>query len=308
MNQSPAAPCPWLWEIPFDTGGILCRENLPHGARVWTWFRMAEQEWQGGMIVLTGARQESASRRAQAVPLYHQIFLQLREEITSGERAYGSRMPTEQELSAQFGVSRITARRVLDELALNKLVERRRRVGTHVIFRSPVKPFRGSIEQALESLRTFGRSTQVKMLEIDTVPAPGLIADALELPEDAIVVRVTRDRWLDGTPIGHFISYVPEALGKHMTRAKLKSTPMLTLIEEAGVEIGAASQTISATLADAAIAASLQVDIGSPILRVSRTVRDGTGRPVQHILAQFRPDRYQIRIDLQSLVAEPEIL
>ena len=55
--------------------------------------------------------------RMQAAPLYHQIFLQLREEITSGERPLGSRMPTEQELVEQFSVSRITARRALDELA-----------------------------------------------------------------------------------------------------------------------------------------------------------------------------------------------
>jgi GntR family transcriptional regulator len=104
--------------------------------------------------------------RMQAVPLYHQIFLQLREEITSGERAFGSRMPTEQELSASFGVSRITARRALDELAENHLVERKRRVGTHVIFRSPATPIQGNIDQALESLLNFGRATQVKLLDV----------------------------------------------------------------------------------------------------------------------------------------------
>ena len=93
--------------------------------------------------------------RGHAVPLYHQIFLQLREEITSGERAFGSRMPTEQELSAQFGVSRITALRALDELAENHLVERKRRVGTTVVFQSPVKPIQGNIEQALDSGKYF---------------------------------------------------------------------------------------------------------------------------------------------------------
>ena len=59
--------------------------------------------------------------RLQATPLYHQIFMQLREEITSGSRAFGSRMPTEEELSENFGVSRITARRALAELADTQL-------------------------------------------------------------------------------------------------------------------------------------------------------------------------------------------
>lgn len=246
--------------------------------------------------------------RMQAVPLYHQIFLQLREEITSGERAFGSRLPTEQELSAQFGVSRITARRALDELAENHLVERKRRVGTHVVFRSPAKPLQGNIEQALESLLNFGRTTQVKLLDVDKVPARPPIDEALEVPADTVVLRVVRVRWLDGQPLGHFVSFIPAEIGAHMTRAKLKSTPMLTLIEEAGVRIGSANQTISATLADATLSASLHVDIGSPILRVSRTVLDVNGRPVQHILAQFRPDRYQIRLDLGSSHVGPQLL
>ncbi len=77
--------------------------------------------------------------RLQPVPLYHQIFLQLRGEIESGERVTGSRLPTEQELSEGFGVSRITARRVLADLAVQRFVDRKRRVGTTVIFHSPVK-------------------------------------------------------------------------------------------------------------------------------------------------------------------------
>ncbi|RED16773.1 GntR family transcriptional regulator [Parasphingopyxis lamellibrachiae] len=259
---------------------------------------------------MTGKTDSSgAVDRMQAVPLYHQIFLQLREEITSGERAFGSRLPTEQELSKQFAVSRITARRALDELAENQLVERKRRVGTHVIFRSPARPIQGNIEQALESLLNFGRATQVKLLEVDTVPAHPPIDEALDLPTDTPVLRVVRDRWLDGAPLGHFVSYIPSDLGEAMTRAKLKTTPMLTLLEDAGAQIGAAHQTISATLADATVSASLQIDIGSPILRVSRTVLDVNERPVQHILAQFRPDRYQIRLDLNSPRGmEPQII
>lgn len=269
--------------------------------------RMSRSSSEGAIVLKDNRAGAVAVDRMQAVPLYHQIFLQLREEITSGERGYGTRMPTEQELSASYGVSRITARRALDELANHHLVERKRRVGTHVIFRSPVNPIRGNIEQALESLLTFGRATQVKLLEVDRTQARAPIDEALDVPAGSDVLRVVRVRWLEGQPVGHFVSYIPGHLAKGMSRAKLKSTPLLTLIKQAGVEIGAAHQTISATLADAALSTSLQVEIGSPILRVSRTVLDTAGRPVQHILAQFRPDLYQIRIDLGSSRIEPEL-
>lgn len=247
-----------------------------------------------------GKRSEDQVDRLQAIPLYHQIFVQLREEITNGTRAFGSRMPTEEELSRNFGVSRITARRALDELADTHLVERRRRVGTHVIYQSPARPIEGSLEQALESLVTYGRNTQVRILELEMIKASQLIGDALELPVNTPVLRVARVRVLEGQPISHLVSHVPGDLAGAMSRAALKATPMLSLLEQAGVQIGAATQTISASLADGTLAHLLEVDIGSPILRVNRTVFDTAHRPVQHVLAQFRPDRYQIKLDLHS--------
>lgn len=238
--------------------------------------------------------------RAQAVPLYHQIYLRLREEITSGERAFGSRMPTEQELSAQYNVSRITARRALDELSEGEMVERRRRTGTTVIFRPPAKPIEGNIEQALDTLLAFGQSTDVKLLEFERIAARPPIDAALEVPPGSEVLRVVRVRSLDGVPIGQLTSHIPAARAGAITPERLETTPILTLIEQGGARLGSARQTISATLADPALAEALQAEIGSPILRVSRTVIDDAGRPVQHLLAQYRPDRYQIRLDLNA--------
>ena len=86
--------------------------------------------------------------RDAAMPLYHQIFLQLRDEILSGERPHGSTLPTEQELSALYGVSRITARRVPNDLAQQHYVERKRRLGTRVTFQSPAKPIEANIDQS----------------------------------------------------------------------------------------------------------------------------------------------------------------
>lgn len=241
--------------------------------------------------------------RLQPVPLYHQIFLQLRGEIDSGQRAFGSRLPTEQELSESFGVSRITARRALDELAQAGLVARKQRVGTIVTFRPPAKPIEGDIDQAMESLIAFGRATQVKLIELETVTAAPPISDILQVDPGSPLLRVVRVRWRDDEPLSHYISHVPAALGIKLTRRALNSnkTPMLALIKDAGIKIGAADQIITATLADATLASLLRVDIGSPLLRVSRTVYDSDKRPIQYIQAHFRPDRYQIRLDLHRV-------
>ena len=239
--------------------------------------------------------------RQQPVPLYHQIFLQLRGEIESGQRILGSRLPTEQELSEGFGVSRITARRALDELAQVGLVARKQRIGTIVTFEPPAKPIEGDIDQAMESLIAFGRATQVKLIELETVPAVAPVGDILKVAVGAPLQRAVRVRWSEGEPFGHYVAHVPGALGVKLTRTALAKTPMLALIQEAGIKIGAANQVISATLADASMAALLQVDIGSPLLRVSRIVYDTDKHPIQYIQAHFRPDRYQIRLDLHRV-------
>lgn len=234
------------------------------------------------------------------VPLYHQIFLLLRDEIISGQRPFGTLVPTEQELSQIYGVSRITTRRALDELAQNRLVERKRRVGSRVVFQPPSPPIEASIEQALESLLTLGRATKVKLIELTEEEAEPPLTYSLGLLAHDKVIRAVRVRWLDDQPLGCVVSYVPSRLGKVFTRAELESVPMLALLERAGLKIGTASQTISATSADATLASMLGVEIWAPILRISRTVYDVAGGAILFTLAQYRADRYQIRLDLHS--------
>jgi GntR family transcriptional regulator len=60
----------------------------------------------------------------------------------------------------------------------------------------------------------------------------------------------------------------------------------------------AASQVISAQLADSLVAPLLQVQPGSALIWVSRQVRDQTGRVIETIEALYRPDLYEYQIDL----------
>ena len=50
------------------------------------------------------------------VPLYQQIKDQILRDITSGKFSVNTRLPTEDEMSEQYGVSRITIRRAIGDL------------------------------------------------------------------------------------------------------------------------------------------------------------------------------------------------
>lgn len=245
--------------------------------------------------------------RKTAVPLYHQIFLQLRDDIVSGGRPLGSLVPTEQELSESFGVSRITARRALDELALQHFVERKRRVGTRVIYNLPVRPIEADIAKAVDSLVTFGRKTKVTVLEITREEANDPVASLLGVTPGTRVVRAVRLRWLDGEPLGCTIAHVPEHLGFMINEKSLKEIPIVSLVQQSGRKFGGAAQTIAAVSADLAMAAALKIDSMAPLLRITRAFRDEEGDPMLLTQAYYRADRYQMRFDLQSSTIQAEV-
>lgn len=238
--------------------------------------------------------------RDDAIPLYHQIFLALRDEIVSGRRPFGAAVPTEHELIAQYAVSRITARRALDELAAHALVERRRRVGTRVIFKAPAAPIEANIDQAIESLIAFGRDTKVKVISLEEQPSEALIAAQLGLTEGAMTVRALRIRYLDDAPLGAVESHVPVRFAGALTRERLTATPLLEIIRGAGHAIGGGTQTISAIAADPALAALLETDPRAPIIQIERVVHDRDGTPLLFTIARYRADRYRLALDLHG--------
>lgn len=239
-------------------------------------------------------------RWAGAVPLYHQIFLALRDDILRGRLAFGASVPTEHDLAAQHGVSRITARRALHELAANKLVERRRRTGTRVVYRASTVPIEGNVEQAIESLLAFGRNTPVKVLDLGKETATGEISDILDLPSDALVYKARRIRHSDSQPLGLVTSWLPAELGVSLTKRSLTASPILKLLEEAGIAIVSGRQTVSAVHASADTAALLGIEPRDALLRVERVMFNAAERPVLFTIADYRADRYRLSLDLHS--------
>lgn len=237
--------------------------------------------------------------RDAATPLYHQIFLRLRDEILSGERPHGSTLPTEQELSGLFRVSRITARRVLNDLAQQHYVERKRRLGTRVIFKSPAKPIEANIDQAVDSLLALGHGTTVNVIDVAIEPASSTVAGMLHLPPGAEVLRAVRVRCLEGDPLGYVVSYVPAKLAGVVTQKSLVRAPILRLLDDAGYHAEHADQTIGAILADPQLADALGVEQRSALLKISRTVYDRNDEPFLVTFAHYRADRFHIRLDLQ---------
>lgn len=252
------------------------------------------------------AETAGAIDRTAAIPLYHQIFLQLRDEILSGQRARGSPVPTEMALAETYSVSRITARRALAELAEHNFVARKRRVGTTVIYQPPAQPIEADMDQAVDTLLGLGRVTKVRLLGLRREPASPWVAEAMHLGPGEPVLRAVRIRSLDDEPLGYVVSYVPAALAEHVTRSGLAHKPILQLIQDSGHKLGKATQIVAAMLADPQLCRALRVEPRSAILRITRSVFDHKGKPVLLTIAHYRSDRYQLRLDLHHGAVKAE--
>ncbi|MEM5492943.1 GntR family transcriptional regulator [Hoeflea sp. AS16] len=235
------------------------------------------------------------------VPLYHQIFLILRNRIFGGEVRPGELVPGEQELAAEFNVSRITAKRALNELASAGLVVRERGRGTRVTHRPKAPAVTSSIEGWLENISLMGIATEAQVLDFGYVAASEDIAHALELDPGTDVQHAVRVRSLDGEPMSYLVTYVPADIGRQYDRDDLDTKPLLLLLELAGVKVASARQTISATLADSEVSSALSVHAGTPLIEVRRVVRDSAGRPVEYIRVLYRPDVYHFEMSMNRV-------
>ena len=237
-------------------------------------------------------------------PLYHQVYLVLRNKILTGIYPYDTRLPSEQEATEMFGVSRITAKRALNDLAEDGFVVRERGRGTRVVYRAPTPPVQASVEGLLENLLAMGLKTEVDLRGFEYIIPDDDIARILLCEEGIKVQRAIRVRSLEGEPFSYLTTFVPEDIGRSYSRSDLAAQPLLALLERSGVVVSRAEQTITATLADAEASAALDLDLGSPLLCIRRIVFDQRERPVEYITALYRPDRYQYQMQLSRVGEE----
>jgi GntR family transcriptional regulator len=228
----------------------------------------------------------------------HRFYLLLKEQITSGAFAAGTRLPGEPRLAEAHNLSRVTVRRALDGLAREGLVRKQPGAGTFVNRMRGEAPMTGDLTDMLAHLRAMGRDTSVRLLSFRYGSAPTVVAAALKLAKDEETQHAVRVRSLHGEPFSYLSTHVPARIGRCFSQADLAATPMLTLLERSGVIADRAEQTITATLAGPEAAAALDVEIGAPLIALSRAVFDTDGHGVEYLAALYRPDRHRFHMEL----------
>jgi GntR family transcriptional regulator len=216
----------------------------------------------------------------------------LRQQIHAG--AYPDALPAENELAAEFAVSRNTVREALTVLKNEGLIDRGPKVGTHVAQRK----YSHGLDALLGLKETFKDLGEVRNEVRAAMPvtAPFAVARRLGLQPGEQAVFVERLRYLGDLPLSLDLTYLAPDIGTRILDHPLETNDIFALIEQvSGQRLGSASLALEAIPADAHSAAALQVPDGAALLMLERLTSLDDGRPVDLEYIRMRGDRITMR-------------
>ncbi len=206
----------------------------------------------------------------------------------------GERIPSERDLAARFGISRMTMRKAVAALVAEGALERRGTAGTFLPEPAVVRPLSRQVSTAIsEVVGGRGHRAGARLLFFEQAAADAHVARRLHLPEGAPVIVVRRLRLSDGVPFCVETSCLPQARVAGLVAADVAEAPSLYALLRArfGLTFAASDFQIAVAPPPGAEAALLGLAPGAGALTLRSTVYDREGRPVEYVVSWNHPDR-----------------
>lgn len=240
--------------------------------------------------------------RESPVPVYYQIALHLRSRITSKEWERGERIPAEELLSAEYGVSRVTMRQALAELVKDGLLARQQGRGTFVnrVPQPLVHNFSLPILFGGE-LRKLGYTLQHQVLErqVFTNPLPH-VAERLRLEPSQPVAYLKRVLMINGQPSAVNRSWFSEELVPGIAANELIDNSLSGTLAKRYDFVPARSENqIEVARATESEAQLLEIKRDTPLLILTSTSFLGDNAPLEYSVTAWLGDNIRFHFDVQ---------
>jgi GntR family transcriptional regulator len=223
-------------------------------------------------------------------------------EVIAGARV-GDRLPSERQLSARWGVARMTLRRAIDGLVAEGLVERRHGSGTYVVPQPFVRLL--GLTSFTHDMRTRGMTPGSRLLAWEEGLAEPPIAERLGIRAGSRVCTFTRLRLANGEPMAVETVWIPAALVPGLSRDDLAGSLYELLATRYRIVPGAATVTIEPVLADEAAREALAIGPDQACLRLRMVDSDSRGRVIMVASCVYRGDRYQLHAEVSGAAFAP---
>lgn len=264
-------------------------------------------------------RSGDAAVPLRRVPLYAQAEKVLEDLLVHRQYRIGDRIPPETELVRSLGVSRATIRAAVGRLVGRGLLVRRQGSGTFLARLpeqegqpSPVGIKLGSNVAELGRLETYtsiaerlGLKAETDHVRVEAARSTPEEADALELPVNGEVTRVSRLLRFDGETAAWMIDVIPADLmsARKLTERLTLHQMILDLLLDEGIPVAFSEVEISTALLDPGQPAGRALGLGRPAAALMMTETmyldsavSGEGRPVQWSRNYFLPGKLSLRL------------
>ena len=222
------------------------------------------------------------------------LVLDLIEKMEVGEA-----IPSERQLSTDLGVSRLTVRAALDDLAREGYLVRRRGAGTFVS--EPKIAQELTMTSFTDDMQRRGMRPESRTLELRVSPAGARLGRLLHVSPSESVVIARRLRLADGETMAIETLHVPERHVRGLTSKDLDEHSFYELLRDRyGIVVAGGTQTIEPTVTDEEESSALGVPLHSPAFRFERVTESDSGETVEFTDSVYRGDRYRLVTSLGS--------
>jgi GntR family transcriptional regulator len=228
------------------------------------------------------------------VPLHIQLADSIRNQIRCQELRPNDRLPSERELCAQYGISRITVRKAFSTLLQEGLVRSIVGKGTYVA-EVPLHEDLRPLSSFSDDLARRGMTYESQVLNATILPADDTAANRLQIPRGAEVVSLERLRLANDLPIAIQYAVLPHYLCPDLLRFNFtKSSLYEVLRSEYQLRLAKSDTTIEAALAQPKEAELLHLKRPAAVLISEQVTYLDTGSIIEITRSIFHAERYKL--------------
>lgn len=232
--------------------------------------------------------------------LYEQIKHDIISRIESGIFLAGDRLPSENELSAQYSVGRNTAKHALDALVSEGYARRIQGKGTFVENAKIEQPLRG-VYSLSELFKANEQESYSKIICFEPVQAPPKVRAALRLEQDEPALRICRLRYADKVPVIINDTYISYNRFSSLLKYDLEIISFYDyLFKKEHIFAARVDETLEIVPLYPDEAQLLGQKAGTPAFLLRAVSYDNGGRPFEMVKSIYRGDKFQFSISLQK--------
>lgn len=228
-------------------------------------------------------------------PIYVQISNELKRNISLGNFDKGEKLPSEDSLVKEIGVSRGTVRKAITELVNEGVLEKIQGKGTYVSQDKISYPFAQELISYAESMKNKGLDFSTEVLLFNKIVPNLKIKNRLSLKDDEQVFYIVRKRSVKGKPAILLYNWVSVKLCPNLGNYDFTHIGLFEAIEkEIGEKIDFGIRNFSANKLSLKQSNLLDLEENSPILNIGQVTFINCNTPIECSEVLLRTDQYQV--------------